>query len=247
VTTISGYARILFCLLPGLYGCLITETALNAKVGEFNNKLDEAEKRHNKDIQQLREEMKSGVGKALCPSDVYSVILEVAKRCRPGVACVDPSIVKVIQTETRGGRFQPLMSSQKHKLFFLTNGGKLSEQEALDLKLFIKPPWLVSTHFLVVSHPDEKEASNLVEAQKRGRVIIEKMLQIRYPEEAPDAKIDEAQQVLHWVFPFTVERAPLRTEDLPVPPADIRARKDLSAAWQKAQLSRSVWVFRVDC
>ncbi len=247
MTTISGYARILLCLFPGLYGCSISETALNAKFEKVNTKLSEIKKQHAKDVQLLREEIKSGVGKALCPSDVYSVILEVAKRCLPGVACVDPSIVKVIQTETRGGRFQPLMTSQKHKLFFLTNGGKLSEQEALDLKLFIKPPWLVSTHFLVVSHPDEKEASNLTEAQKRGRIIIDKMLQIRFPEEDPNAKIEEGRHVLHWVFPFTVERAPLRAEDLPVPPAEIRGRKDLSANWQKAQLSRSVWVFRVDC
>jgi hypothetical protein len=229
---------------PELIGRL---DGLKNKIEALNTRVDEQDSATRK----LREDAKEGLRRILCPDHIRTLMRLVASHCKPEEACMK-DISQDVRMVSQGGLFVSLMNSQKHRVFYPAQQRTTAEedQEDVELKALIEPPWEMSLRFLVVSRHDIDEANGLLQAEVRGRKIISKMLSMSY-REYPKSKLVEADQVLHWVYAFPLINEKIDPKDkLPStsggkskgrrPPPVVQGSK-------QDPLTRSVWVFRVNC
>lgn len=192
-------------------------------------------------------QMTQGLALALCRAPVRQLIDDVAQVCKREDICLDQKIATLVgdADPTHLGKFVGLMDQLRHtSVYFsakdtLIDGPEGMYMQRLKRTVQPTPPWLPTTKFLVVSNlpPVPVSASTRLSvsdptvgsAEKRGLQVIEKLLDFPF---AGGQKV-RRDQVLHWVYSFSLKRGEyLRKDDLPPPGAD---------------LAQSVWVFRIDC
>lgn len=175
------------------------------------------------------------------------------------------------------GRFLSLMQDRRHQAFYLpTEPRALLSQEKKLLRDLVAPAWLDDrrrkTRFLIVSHPENESPAALERAKRRSLQFVEEIagiaqerehaaslaqlkevaapvadvrppggttqgvsMAVKSPESKPSSqavRLIREGRILHWVFPFETPRENIRLDDRP------RAGD---------RISRSVWVYRVDC
>jgi hypothetical protein len=192
-------------------------------------------------------QMTQGLALALCRAPVRQLIDDVAQVCKREDICLDQKIATLVgdADPTHLGKFVGLMDQLRHtSLFFSTKDILIDGPEGMYMQRLKRtvqptPPWLPTTKFLVVSNLPPMPVAVTTKlsvsdptvggAEKRGLQVIEKLLDFPF---ANGQKV-RRDQVLHWVYSFSLKRGEYLRKDDQAPPG--------------ADLAQSVWVFRIDC
>jgi ribosomal protein S14 len=196
-----------------------------------------------------QKQLQKGLALALCRPPVRQLIDDVAQVCKREDVCLDQKIATLVgdADPTHLGRFVAMMSGQTHSVLYFTPKDTLIDGleglylQRLKRTLQPQPAWLDTTKFLVVSNlpplPLGATSSSklstqdpqVARAERRGLQIIEKALDLTFP----GGQKLRREQVLHWVYSFSLKKKEfLNTDDVPPVGSD---------------LAQSVWVFRIDC
>lgn len=200
-----------------------------------------------------------------CSDEVKGLLGLVQKQCQQQLVCTNKQLdieIEVLKIDpSREGRFLSLMQDRRHQAFYFQSlPRELTDFEKKQLRDLVRPAWLDQrerkTRFLVVSHPENETPGAMERAESRGWKVIYEIAEISAEltsqsqggkpptaeeiEPPPAGEQREAAtqmirngRVMHWIFPFSVRGEKIRAEDRP----QLTTEK----------LSRSVWVYRVDC
>lgn len=234
-------------LLLALVGCRTPQEAAVPDPPPAPDRFQRMEER----LQRMEAEQDALARAALCPKEVRRLLEDGRRECKPGTACKNPEIGLFVSDAdpTHQGRFITLMASQDRRAFYFKDlpapaapadtkrfqdpftpssaPRGLGDRELKRLRRLMQGTLLRSTQFLVVSHPGT--GRDTLAAERRGALLIDRMVDI-----AARDHIDlKPARILHWIYPFALQRGErLRADEAPPP---------------GFRYDQSVWVFRVDC
>lgn len=129
---------------------------------------------------------------------------------------------------------QMLISLLRHEVVYVSDSGKITSARDKRLALLAAERRLPSTRFLAVTAP----VGSTQDAEKRARVVIDRLIQLGIPEVEIITEGDSERKVRRfdnpWVYRITVPQQQLKPVDRSVPP-------------ESRDPQRAVYIFRTDC
>lgn len=214
------------------------------------------------EIQQLRSQLALIASKAICSSEVRSLIRLVEHECGLRECPADDLRTLTRQVEPHQ-RFMWLMREVPHVVVYLRDGYQglapkesMVEERYARLRELLKPPWLDFSKVWIVAHSSVKETNRDFAALDRASKVHQAILQLRY---APNQQRFAPSRVFKMSYDFPLFEPSLKQlqrqasgkaeyqTNLDLLDRNIMLKADMPIAGEPPDSAKGVWVFLLDC
>ncbi len=215
-------------------------------------------------MQQFRAQLALIASKAICSSEVRSLIRLVEHECGVRECPADDLRTLTRQVEPHQ-RFMWLMRDVPHVVVYLRDGYQglapkesMVEERYARLRELLKPPWLEFSKVWIVAHSSVKETNRDFAALDRASKVHQAILQLRYE---PKQQRLAASHVIKMSYDFPLVEPTLKQQqqqrqasgkteyltNLDLLDRNIMLRADMPITGEPLDSSKGVWVFLLDC